>query len=534
MVKKSVIALVAAIIIAVGMLPNERVSAQDPANYTWEYGATNFYTDDAILAYQFTGLDSATDYVWQWQGLNFDGSVAQAIGQPKFFSGGTGVIVQWKGEDGDFDYGAANQDREDNTVSLIGERTWRGPARVIDNQGNILGTHFMWPGCSDALSNSCGLGVAAPDWNVTGTANNSLTNRFGVGMDFNLHDENVDGWFHEVDRPGAVTTPVGEWTLLHYRISAAPGFDELRFYNLNSSTILLNLELQDFIDYNTDVNNALLTPWHVTESFIVLNTAGTALRFINQVQEIASFKSPGAGDNPFIALFQKGAYDYERTSSIGVNVADGESVWLVTDGGLEWNVTTGQQIVVELGRLNVELETLTETVWDSGFNDHIVVDSEVGTLDTDDYVYLRRRPFNFQVGGVETEGAVVTWSILPTMSNMSTATLSERHFEATYTYDIDALQLTDRVEGTLIGYGLNTTLGRSLALIIILVVAMVVAASFGAAGLIPFGLIYIAGGGIWMALGLSDPLTLLLFSITAILILYMMFQSRKKQGAGEF
>ena len=517
--KKVVLAL---LILAVGFVATTQSASAahgDSANYSHEFSSTNLYSNDGELAYHFTGLVAAEDYLWLLQGIDEDGGPLAAL-ETKSFSGATSVTITWKGNEGAFDRG-------DGTL-------YTGPVRVIDNFGNSFGPHFLAPGCSQNFLWECQETFC---WTDTCTAVNGPTDRVVVGDRANLQDENADGYFHTYNNPNVYLTLLGEYTLLHYRCppgGGACGTDEYRFHKLNDPTVTHRFEIQDFVDYNTDINNSVLTPWFPYQSFVILNTNGETLPFINHTQNDNAFNNVGAGDNPHEAVFTYGAYDYTHTDVAGVFVSDGESVMLVgKEHGSEWSIQS-PQISFEAGHIMfVELETDTEEIWDSSYNDHELVDSVAGVLDSDDYIYVKRRSDSFTISGVPSDEETLTWTITPSDSNATVKTLAEMRFDIEFVYEIlSTLPAGNRVEKVLQGFGMDTPLGRTLGLLAIMGALMIFAASQGAKGFIPFALIFVMSGGAWMALGLGDPLTLIIFGIAAVVLLYMMVKAPAESGGG--
>lgn len=508
---------IAAVLVAVFAMNPATASAQDAANYTAEFSATNFYANDALLGYHFTGLDTTADYVWLLQGIDENNDPIQALAM-KFHSGATTASPIWSGEQGDFDRG-------DGTL-------YTGAARVIDNFGNELGRHYILAGCSDSLSLACG--YPGLDWQFNLTAVNGIASRFVIGKNMNTTDLNADNYFHPYKNQNAVITQQGGITFLHYS-ATTPGTDELRIRDTNTGDVVLRIEIADLVTYNTDVRNSVLTPWHVNASFVVLNTAGSELSFINDRQEVAAFNQVGSGDNPHTAIIEYGAYDYHRYTSGGTWVNDGESILLVNNNRpAEWEIKNNQDQISESGQLRLELESHTEAIWDSRFLDHKLEDSVEGVQDTDNYAFQRRRNDVYTVSGVSQVGVVTTWSITPTVHNAVAAALAHRRFEVDFTYEIsNVVAVADRVEEVLNGFGMDTPLGRGLAMLVIMGVVIIAVAKQGAKGIIPFGMIYLAVGGAWLALGLGDAITTILFGISAVVLIFLMINSRKSEGGLE-
>ena len=516
--RKYMLGLAAVIVAVIGSVSGGGIaSAQAPENYNAEYSSTNFYANDVPLTYHFSGLDTATSYSWLLQAINSDGSTGQAF-EWKTSLGSATATVTWSGSGGDFD----------DVNGLV----YEGALRVIDSWGQTQGIHYTTAGCSDTLDVQCGF--AKPDWLFNGSAINPAGQRFGIGKrGWVLRDLNDEDYFHTIKEPGLVTVDRGETIFLHYSAGASVPTDRYYIYSMEDSSVLAQFQIQDLIDYNTDVRNSVLTPWHVTESFVVLNTDGSFLPNMNQIQESAAFEQGGSFDNPHKLDLPIGAYDYEQRTSVNIFRNDGESVLLVSAAApVEWAISNNQNSVGEAGNLRVELESATEAIYDGSYSDHRLDDSVLGIVDAADYEYQNRRHYAYQVSGIAQDGVVATWSIYPVFLNQSVAGLVNRRFEVDLTYDIsNAMLVSDRVENTLAGFGMDSPLGRGLGMLLLMAVGMLFVAKNGGRTIIPFGLVYLVVGGGWLALGLGDTITTVLFGITAIFIIFIMINSRKSEGS---
>ena len=509
--------IAAAVIVAVFASTPGTASAQAPENYGAEFSSTNFYANDVPLTYYFSGLDVNTSYSWLLQAINEDGSSGQAF-EWKTSLGSTTATVIWRGSNGDLD----------DVNGLV----YEGALRVIDSFGQVQGIHYTTSGCSDTLDVQCGF--AKPDWLYNGTAVNPAGARFGIGKrGWVLRDENPEGYFHTTKEPGLVTVDRGDTIFLHYSSGLSPATDEYYIYDLNGSAVMARFRIQDLIDYNTDVRNSVLTPWHVTESFVVLNINGAFLANMNQVQEDAAFEQSGSLDNPHKLDLPIGAYDYEQRNNVNIWQNDGESILFVgSTAPIEWGIKNGQNTVGEAAQLRVELESATEAIYDAGYSDHRLDDSCQGLVDASDYAFQIRRHYAYTVCGVSQTGVTATWGIYPIFLNQSAASFANRRFEVDLTYEISiAMAVQDRVENTLAGFGMDSPLGRGLGMLLLMAVGMLFIAKHGARTIIPFGLVYLVVGGGWLALGLGDTITTVLFGITAIFVLFIMINSRKSEGS---
>lgn len=513
MVRKVFVALLVAIVSMVGMLP-DTASAADPANYDAEYSATNFYTTSNTLRYYFSGLDPATEYTWNLQKVLHDGSLGFVMAT-KRFTGGTFVTVDFEDLKGDFGLDLAG-----------GYARYQGPARVVDNWQQVKGRHYMLYGCSSSLQIDC----PNYDWQFTGAAVNPETDRHVIGSSY-LSGLNDDGYFHDVDRPSASIVQVGNFTFLHYR-ATTPGTDVYRILKKDSTTVLYEFKIADLVTYNTDIRNSVLTPTFVEQSFVVLNTDGSYRPFISIEQDRAAFSQAASGDNPHRAVFEAGAYDYKRTSSIGVNISDGESTMLVSKNlNDEWKLISAANLVPANGTLRLEIISNTQEIWDSGYLDTTLTDSVLGVIDTDDYLWRKSRTTAYTVDGIE-QVATATLRIDPVSSNLAFASLADRRYEVSIDYAIlNAFTPESRTENTLAGFGMDTDLGKGIGMVLAILIGLFTVAYFGGKSFTAFGVAYIAIGGVWLVLGMGNVLLTIVFAATVLVILFAIFSGKSPTNA---
>ncbi len=516
--KFAAVAFVFVALLAVYIRP---ASAQAPSQYSAEYNITNLYTTESCLVYFFDGLDAATQYTWLLRTLDENGGGEHALGNKQFI-GGTSTTEQWCGPD---------FERANGTL-------YSGPAMVQDTWGQVQGIHYLLPGCVDTLT-VCFL-VNPQDWHVQGSAVSLDDERVGIGdniyIDVDLNDED---YFHPIDAPERVSVQQGEHIFLHYR-QIDPSTRLIRIYNKNSSTVLYEIEVQDLIDYNTDLRNTVaITPFFVDSSFVVLNTSGIKPKWVNTTQELVSFEAAGSGDNPHTMSFDLGAYDYELTASGGAWISDGESTLLVTratGGNLsrEWAIQ-GPTAVHATGTMGVELFSLTEGVWNSGYQNHELEDSLIGVIDSADYSYEFSRLDTFTAFSVQ-QAASVEFAIIPNVDNLTLATFFQRRFTVTHEYDIGVsteIAVEERFENVLRGFGFDTTLGRGLAMLILMGAGMLALSHFGARGFVPFSLMFLVVGGGWLAIGLGDLLVTTLYGVGSLILIFLMLRNSNVGSRGE-
>ncbi len=506
------------LILALIMVRVDNVRAQAAATYTHEFNSTNLYTNDGQLTYHFTNLDANANYVWLLQGIDENGIGIQALGM-KFFTGGTSATIQWI--DDDFDRGNGT--------------LYSGPARVIDNFGNRFGPHYLLPGCLIAAVTNCGPDNI--DWVQDGTAENPEDDRFVIGRVAHIEDENVEGWFHPLRDHNVVMIVEGDFTFLHYRADV-PSTDEYAIMRMSDSTVLARFIIADLITYNTHVGLTVLTARQPENNFIVLNTSGEQLGFINRVQEDAAFNQIGSGDNPFTLTLGLGAYDYIRTDNVGAHVTDGESVLLIGSGGRnEWRLFSNQDEVRVATNINLDLHTQTVEIFDDGFRNHTLIDDIGGAIDTADYDFTKRRSDFYEVQA-QPVAVALDWLIAPVVSNLEDiGGLTNRRFIVSHDYVTfvpnaqESQDLRQRIENNISGIGFDTTFGRGLALVLMIMVAFIALGRRHVRGIIPYGLTFIIIGGVWIGVGMSDPLTTILFGVSSLVMVFLMINARSNRSS---
>lgn len=483
MVRKILVATVAVIAAVFASVPpsvNAQVSA---ANYSVDSTPINFYADSFAVVY-LSGLDVTADYIWFVQGMNPVTNQPQESLHVEYSSGSATATIALSG---------VQILKSDGTP-------WVGPVRIADNFGQVIWKGFIGP-------------VTTADWR----ANNGSAN---VGIGYNLPTLDVDaaGWFHPVDQHEMVTVPAGDWTLLHfqYALGSLPTTDEVRVYEIANGTLIGTFPVTDLIEAITPDGTAQPTTTLNVNSFVVLNSSTDTLAFIDAGEDSTAW----TGDNPQELGIDYGAFDYEITTAGGANVSDGQSVFMVSRSNFNWRISSKRTQVTPGGTLSFDLVSLTEGVQDSSYGDQELDDSIIGSIDTADYAWTAVRSDSFTVDSLPVQNGLVTWTVLPTVTNMTTAVLGERTFTVELAYFItDGLSLNDRFTNTLVGIGFDTQFGRTLALCILLLGTMVFARSQNAKGTAAFGFIYLFVGGGWILLGLADTLTTLLFSLGALVVL---------------
>lgn len=491
------------------------VSAAAAGDYHAEFSSTNLYGGDNLLIYHFTGLDPDSDYVWLLQGVSISGGPNEALGL-RFLDGDGATTTHTI----TFDYQDFNN--QNGTI-------FSGPAQVIDNFGNVVGKHYILGMCADDSYEHCG----EQEWSNPG-GENGVDNRVLVRKpEYGQMIQNVDGWFHEYDNSAFVTVGKGDYLILHYLYDPAivPTDEIYQIYDIATSALLYRFYLDDLYTYNDDVRRVTLGETIQTYNFVILTTNGVTPDWINHDQNAEAWT---LGDNPHSASFEYGVYDYERTTAGGASIDDGESVFIVSKGGrTEWAIGGKQESIGAGNDIRLVVESKTEAVWTDGYLDHELNDTQEGSMDGDNYAYSPYRTTSYPVGIIEGFETSV-WVIYPTTTNMTTASLSERRFFFEHDYAISSSMLiVDRVEDTLEGFGFDTPMGRALAMLLLMVVIMLFMSSRRVRGFVPFALAFLFIGGGWLIIGLGDGLTSVLFGISAVVVIFLLIQHRKRSEGME-
>jgi hypothetical protein len=308
-------------LLLIWVAPGPSFAQTAPQDYTALYNSGALYTYQG-LHYQFSGLDSSVEYTWKVERLSANGSPAATVAT---WSVGPGVTTASR------------------SVSFWPESA-RGPMRVVDHWGQVVGRHFV-------------ADIAHDDWFDTQTVD--ANEKVGIG-DVIYNAVNGDGYQHDEDDPETVTVAYGDYVLLHYRTSSAGTTDVVRLVDVDGGATMYEFPISDLYDFNGGghSNEDLFRFW----SYVVLTTNGTPPEWVDGDLSAATF----SGDNPHNAVLPPGAYEYARLTSGGVLVDVGESLLLVSNDSQasEWLVRVDQKLAPG-DTQHVRLRAATEAVWDA-------------------------------------------------------------------------------------------------------------------------------------------------------------------------
>lgn len=463
-------------VIMISLFVTTNIVRGAPQDYTATYNVTNVYTNHT-LNYNLSGLDSATQYTFQFQLMDEANNFLDVIDTSII---GPGVTTATFGTD------------------FASRETAYGPLRVIDNFQQVLGKHFVAP-------------AYASPW---------ISPQYGIG-DVPYQPNNAHGFQHPIEDHTAVLTVHGDWTLLHYNIGAlAPPTDRfIRLMDSSSHATVATFSVDELYNYNRQ-DGTTWSPTFEGISFVVLNTDGSVLPFINETEDTSSFL--GVYANPHELSINTGVYQYAAYNGAGVFQTAGESVWIVSSAtdGTEWDVGLKSPSVAPGGQQCASLYQTTSAVF-NGYPDQLLADSSSGLSDDTDYSFDTFRRTCFAAGGSAASPSTVTWRWQPLSMIAPGLTASDFRFEIQATYEIpedeDFNAITTINEG-LSNFGLDSTLGNLIAMIATILGAMWLTKN-------PFvALIAFLGiTGFFVIWGLATPLTKVLFAAGAIfaIVLFM-------------
>lgn len=461
-------------------------STKAAVTYGWQYTGTNVYNEFGTIFYEFTGLEIGAEYRWDLYTVDPDtGQLLQSVdfntlvpttvtGTMYFGSPITGPIGP-------------------NDRTQVVPFDYQGPLAVVDSNGSILGRHFV---ASDP-----GL-QADSDW-FSGAGNTAIYDKQVIGrFDVTGFCENpaaaplnADGWQHTF-KPCSVATLSDDYAILHYQIDPTyvPTSDlRVIFFEIPTTDVEMTLYIDDILSYQTTASASVECAC-VYLSFMIVNTSGGYLPFVNNSIANAAFTT---GDNPMTAEFPPGVYNYSRNDMAGW-VADGESVWIVTDDPArnEWTLSGVGEVGVD-GTQSLQAKAVTSEVWDSYHGYQLVADVDAGYSDTTIYTFAQTRNHIYTVGSSESTDVVAQWVNRASAINSGLATTTEMEFEVQFYYDIVTQRTFESSFAEVLNNaGLDNDPGRAIVLTIILFAGMI-----GVAGISGLGANIYAYLIVWTGLG---------------------------------
>jgi hypothetical protein len=358
-------------------------------DYQFEATTTNIYTG-GLLAYIFDGLDASESYIWALDELDINTGNVIRTRALRTAETVTSATVFFTGVD---------------TPSILGGGAWDDdsffPFQVRDVVKDVvLQQHFVAPTPRDEWSvdqtvdefeKQCISGCVYQPLNAAGYQHNSLQ----IGA---------------ADTTGrtAIIHRRGEVVLLHYRSNIPTDANEIiEITDIVSGSAVAEFYISELTAYNTGygtlgelASNAL--------SFVVMSTNGERRPWMSP-QFDSVFVS---GDNPFDADFPVGGYAYGRVDTSGPTlISEGESVWLVNTASdrREWLIEPRVSPIAPGGNQRLERRQRTEALHDA-FPNQLIVDSQLGNLDSGDYDFATFRVSFYNVGTTP-EVVTVSWFV---------------------------------------------------------------------------------------------------------------------------
>lgn len=488
----------------------------DP-NYTYGYNATNFYTTNSLV-YEFSGLDAGQSYLWYIYTVDIETGLKDKL--LSFRTLGPGVTV-----------GSWNLDFLDDLPA-----DYSGPLYVIDRFDNVLGKHFVVPSphLIEPPWNNNGTGAwfcAAVGCGATPMNDKQVMSRFnnstesGVDIDptclYPIYKPfNSEGWHHYYDGTCGIITRAGEFGLLHFIIDPTDyplGNDEsIVFYDTPTTTSVLSVTLDQIVDYQVHDNYSGGATYVGLESFLIVNTSGSVLPFIDRDRAELSFGAV----NPMNATFAPGVYNQRRESVATGFVSDSESVWMVSNDplGLEWTVDVLNEPVGEGGTQQLVTTAVTPEIWNDYF-EQAVYDSLYGTISLFNFQFTTRNTFNYVVGA-PIENAAGIWDRQPINAFLGEATDVERSFLMTDLYDIVEVKTFEEIFNQAVDdWGLATELGRNALMFALIFFGLAAVALSPLRNLMfVYVLTWTAIGGIYVIAGFSTSLGSTIFILSTVML----------------
>lgn len=477
--KLSVIAILAiSLLVFAGVYNPMPANAQTSSvNYTFSYDFANRYNTQQI-EYSFSNLVATDTYTWAVYTVSI-----QTGGLLSQFGSTTSTPDNRSGSPTDETFRFGGVDFSTALGTIVYPPGYSGPIAVVDTaNGTILGRHFIVERPTF---------VTTPDsqWLDGGAGNTTFGERQVIGPTrFSgdcrnpvYNEFNSDGWLHSFN-PCSVTTVSNGFAILHYQMTAAydpaSDDDDIVFYRVPDTDVEFRLPINDLIDFQ---QTAAYTPGVIQDNFIVVNTSGRLLPFLDNTRCAQAFSN---AENPCISGFNPGVFNYSRYTDAPAWVSDGESVWIVTSDPTlrEWGIKVQNDEVREAGRQIVTITSVTEAVWTSYHGTQVLEDSQQGTIDSTVYAFSETRSYPYTAASVP-GGVIVEWTVAPSSINSGLATASEMAFAISDFYAIVEVvypPLDETLNEVLQNTGLDTDSGRAAVLTILLFVGMIGVAAFSA------------------------------------------------------
>lgn len=488
-------------LIAIIVISNTGAASAAVQDYTSSYSSTNMYVSQR-LTYTLSGLDAGTEYTWSLQMMRIDfPSAVDFTAQTLSCTGSTSCSLHF------------------NLYEIL-PTTAFGPARVLDNFGQVIGEHFFSPGVDIAPWATDQQNPADEKTVISNGARPLFTAALGVN-----HFELLGG---EVGN--RIITTVGSYTLLHYRTSLADYQDERIEINVASaaSDTQARFDVEEFVEYNRHSSNPSISSQNI-HSFVVLNTDGVRPIFVNQLQD-AAFS--GNFDNPHTLTMSPGMFNYARLTGAGAVKSYGESVWMVTTVIPDWAGTARNQVGVGRNQF-ATLIAVEQAVYDA-YPDITLLDCEAGDPiascdieDTTDHPFATSQDVTFIVAAVAVEGQTILWQRNASSWQYSQPlALTNLYFEGGGYEITAAVGFDERLRTIVAESGVSRDTMFLLFFIVANLLTFIGMASVGMGHPTLYGLVFLIYGVMFMFASFFDSWIAIIMGLLFVLVLLGMFRSR--------
>jgi hypothetical protein len=518
------LATIAIIAISFVAINHSDVNAIATPAYTFDFNATNLYSDDLIF-YEFAGLDTTRSYRWTvWTADMQSGERLDSLG---FQTIGPGTAT------GSWTFGAG-------TGGGDWPEDYTGPIYVIDDRGEILHKHFITPPAQ--LIDGSG------SWE-TATGNFAPGNKQVISN--TLHEGdcrspvyrgiNVDG-FHGLYLACAVATTIGDIAIFHFQRNpvayASPTTDEWvisHLYN-GSTAATLTIDLDSLANYQYTAGSTGAPTFTAFYSFLIVNTGSELLPFVDNEWADLAFGADGStnpyrwGVNDFAEVADGGLGAYYCIRNVAATpVSDCDQTWLVTNDPTPEDVNSAEWTIESLAEVQenrtntITLRRETEEIHIGYSGASSITDTYSGFLDTNIYPFEDATNIRYTVGTPENENTALAWTVTPNnLPTTAVATVTDMNLITVSAFDITAVVTTSElIEEVIDNLGLESDLGRTALLGAFLMFGLMGVGMSGVRNIPAAYLIVWTGiGGIFVSVGISAPIATLLF-FTSTLFLWL-------------
>ncbi len=494
-------------------------------SYTATWTNTNVY-DSNTFAIAFTGLDVSVSYRWTIQ------MVDPVNGKP-FFDIGHYTHVPGTTVDA-FVVGP------DVVQPYVGDWPFQftGPFQIKDDHGQVVMKGFVAPDPD----------LYGGDWR-NGTGTNAAVDKVIAGSSTHqgaclnpVYNPYFGSWNYEPSRPcSSGVQDEHEFAIMHYNLDCATyqitpyTTESYRFYTYDGTEIF-SVDLLELLNYNSPsgipggCGGGFTNVW---ESFIVLNTSGDDLPFIDNLYAENTFTT---GDNPMRWDFEPNSYYIQKRDAASAHVSDGESPFFVSnaDAGVEWSISIGGTEVSDGARMQMVFKQNTPEIWDDYNGGSLCQNDLVTWTDTNIYAFTSERNYKDVVPAAPAAGDFIECAHEPqaisTVDMLSTEAIVIVESE-TYNVVEGAATLEEITSELLSAWKLDTDTGYSVALASLLAISMfIIAVSPLRASVFAYLFLWSAIGSIWVLFAPTSDISKLMFVIITVVLWLLLITGSKLGG----